>query len=71
MADQPVRAVKTSVHLTMRLPPDYALLVAGISRDLGLTQSAFVRRCVERFVANEVGPDIAKALVKARRTYAA
>lgn len=66
MADQPARAVKASVHLTMRLPGDYALLLTGISKDLGLTHSAFIRRCVERFVATEVDPDLAKALAHAR-----
>jgi predicted DNA-binding protein len=50
----------------MRLPPDYLTLLSGVSEGLGLTKAAFVRRCIERFVATEVDPDIAKAMAAAR-----
>jgi hypothetical protein len=66
MADQPARAVKASAHLTLRLPRDYALLVTWISRDLGLTHAAFIRRCIEYFVATKVDPGLAEALADAR-----
>jgi hypothetical protein len=66
MAAQPVRALKPSVNLAIRLPHDYSVLLREIAKDLDLTISALIRRSVERYAATEIHPDLAKALADAR-----
>jgi len=58
-------------HLAFRVHKDYAQLFAEIRRDLGLTNSAFLRRAIERFVATEVNPSLAQALTEAHHGYRA
>lgn len=59
-----------SVHIAFCAPRAYADIFADVSRRLGLSHSAFIRRCVEHFIATEVDPQLAGALAAARSSAA-